>query len=94
MADEWEIVAVKVEKTQTDPHDHITAVQITTDTELPLSAVTADLRASNGDRYYTKGGGEQASVYVRTCPHCAWRDYITTHPDDTTKNNLLDLRRF
>ncbi len=91
----YEITAVQVGKTAADPHDHVTAVRIGSNGfQLSLSTVVNDLRDPNGDRYYTYGGGERASVYVRQCPHCTFRDYITTTPDGTKKNNLLSLPRF
>lgn len=90
----FEITAVRVEKTAADPHDHIVRVQINNNFELGRATVVADLRDPNGDRYYTYGGGEYADVYVASCPRCSFRDYITTHPDSTTKNNLLKLPRF
>ncbi len=91
----YQITSVKVEKTTTDPHEHITAVKIgTSGSRLSLSTVVADIRDPNGDRYITYGGGERANVYVRTCPQCTFRDYITTTPDGTKANNLLHLPRF
>jgi hypothetical protein len=93
----YRIAEVRVEKTAADPHEHITRVRITGDTSsqgISVSVVAADLRDPNGDRYSTTGGGETASVYVRQCPRCTYRDYITTHPDSTTKNNLLSLPRY
>jgi Protein of unknown function (DUF3892) len=91
----YQITAVQVQKTSSDPHEHITSVKIgTSGAQLSLSTVVANLRNPNGDRYITYGGGERANVYVRTCPRCTFRDYITTTPDGTTKNNLLSLPRF
>ncbi len=92
----FQITAVRVEKTASDPHDHIVRVQINNNPEFELSRTTVvnDLRDPNGDRYYTYAGGEYADVYVAYCPRCSFRDYITTHPDSTTKNNLLSLPRF
>ncbi len=91
----FRITAVRVEATTDDPHKHIVRVRITDSGDgFSVSFVAKDLRDPNGDRYYTYAGGERADVYVRTCPHCTFRDYITTHPDSTTKNNLLSLPRF
>ena len=94
----WKIIAVRVAKTGSDRHDHITAVKATlSDTsgiELNTSTVVNDLRDPNGDRYYTYAGGERADVYARTCPWCGSREYITTSPDSTRLNNLLSLPRF
>jgi hypothetical protein len=91
----YRITQVQVQKTSDDPHEHITAVKIgDSNTRLSLSTVVNDIRDPNGDRYITYGGGERANVYVRSCPRCTFRDYITTTPDGTTKNNLLSLPRF
>ncbi len=90
----FEITGVRTEKTDDDPHEHITKVKIGTgDTLLSRSTVVKDLRDPDGDRYYTYGGGKRADVIVVTCPHCTFRDYITTEPDTTTANNLLSLSR-
>jgi hypothetical protein len=90
----FEITGVRTEKTTDDPHEHITNVKIGTgDTILSRATVIKDLRSSSGDRYYTYGGGKYADVIVVTCPHCTFRDYITTEPDSTTANNLLSLPR-
>jgi DNA repair photolyase len=35
-----------------------------------------------------------ARVYVYSCPYCYASDYLTTHPDNTPLNNLLDLPRY
>jgi len=92
----FRITAVKVQKTSQDPHDHITRVEINSDPDftLGIATVVSGLRDPNGDRYYTYGGGQIANVYVRQCPDCLYRDYITTTPDGTRQNNLLMLSRF
>lgn len=90
----FEITGVRTETTAADPHEHITAVRIGTgDAILSRSTVIADLRSASGDRYRTYGGGKYADVIAVTCPHCTFRDYITTEPDSTTANNLLSLPR-
>ncbi len=58
------------------------------------ATVIADLKNPYGDRYYTYAGGQYAEVILRHCPHCYASDYISTTPDSTVKNNLLDLPRF
>ena len=90
----FRITAVRVENTTYDPHEHIAAVRVGSNLDLSVSTVVGDLRNPNGDRYYTYAAGERAAVYVRTCPRCTFRNYLTTHPDSTTKNNLLSLPRF
>jgi hypothetical protein len=93
----YEITAVRTETTASDPHEHITRVRLggaTSGDGISRSTVVADLKSPEGDRYYTYGGGERATVVVRDCPECSRSDYITTLPDSTTKNNLLSLPRF
>jgi hypothetical protein len=93
----FEITAVRTEKTTDDPHEHITRVRVdgaTTGEGYSRATVIADLKNPNGDRYYTEGGGKRADVILVECPHCTFKDYITTAPDSTTANNLLDLERF
>ena len=90
----YRITGVRVQTTSSDPHEHITTVRIGDGSAtLTLATVVSDLRDPVGDRYITYGGGERANVYVRTCPRCTFRDYITTTPDGTKKNNLLSLPR-
>jgi hypothetical protein len=74
-------------------HEHIAKVKTKGGSEWSRATVVKDIRYGN-DSYYTYGGGEYADVIVRECPHCDFGDYITTTPDSTTKNNLLDLPRF
>jgi Protein of unknown function (DUF3892) len=85
---------VKVSTTATgDPrHDHITAVELSDET-VQLRSTVIDKIENEGVNYWTVGGGEVADVVVRDCPHCGASDYITTLPDSTTKNNLLELPR-
>jgi hypothetical protein len=49
-----------------------------------------------GWKYYTDppGGTPQARVVAVSCSSCTYGDYITTEPDYTDENNLLDLPRF
>lgn len=76
-------------------HEHIEQVELgSSEYRFSVQTVVKDLRDPNGDRYYTLGGGYRADVVVRSCPHCSERDYITTLPDSTTLNNLLELPRF
>lgn len=92
----YEITAVHTETTASDPHEHITQVELNnrTDQRFLRSTIIRDLKDPNGDRYFTYGGGEYAEVVVRDCPSCGRNDYITTLPDSTTRNNLLKLPRF
>lgn len=93
----FEITAVRCETTANDPHEHISRVRLnnaTTGEGYSRATIVKDLRDPEGDRYYTYGDGERATVVVRGCPRCSYSDYITTLPDSTTKNNLLSLPRF
>jgi hypothetical protein len=79
------------------PHHHIESVKLSDGQHVTRSAVATAIR--NGEIFYTlpPAPAPQARVYVmRFCPvyGCVSTDYITTHPDDTTKNNLLHLRQF
>jgi hypothetical protein len=46
-----------------------------------------------GDQFYTYAT-PPARVHVTRCPHCLAGDYLTTSPDGTKRNNLLDLPRY
>lgn len=70
-------------------HKHISAVEISDGSIQLRSTVIEKIR--DGVNYWTFGGGRVADVVVRDCPHCGASDYITTLPDTTTKNNLLEL---
>jgi hypothetical protein len=72
-------------------HDHIGFVRLTDGTVLARATVVR--RILNGDQFYT-AAKPPARVYVHSCPHCGARDYITTHPDATPTNNLLNLPKF
>jgi alkyl hydroperoxide reductase subunit AhpF len=72
-------------------HEHIEAVQLSNGATLTRAQVIASIRAGNS---FLTAGTPYGSVYVHHCPHCAAGDYITTHPDSTTANNLLHLPRY
>ena len=90
-----QIVKVRTEDTgwATSSHEHITDVELSDGTVQSRSTVIDKIEV-DGVNYWTFGGGEVADVVVRDCPHCGHGDYITTLPDNTTKNNLLELPRF
>jgi len=73
-------------------HRHISAVELSGGTRESRSTVIANIRA--GINYWTYGGGVVADVVVRGCPYCTFSSYITTLPDSTKKNNLLELPEF
>ena len=72
-------------------HEHIEAVRLSNGATVTRAQVIASTRAGNS---FLTAGTPHGSVYVHHCPRCATGDYITTHPDSTTANNLLHLPRF
>ena len=90
------VTQVSVGVTTDDRHEHVTGVELNDRADLRFSraAISADLKNPNGHRYYTRAGGFRADVVVRACPRCAREDYITTDPDKTARNDLLNLPRF
>jgi len=90
----YEITAVHTESSSTGSyHEHIAKVRCSDGSTWSRATVVKDIRTGR-DSYYTYGGGRYADVIVRDCPMCSYSDYITTTPDSTTKNNLLELPRF
>jgi len=92
----YRITRVNVGMTTKDPHEHIRGVELNDSPSARISreTVVADLKNPNGDRYYTLAAGVAADVVVRSCPKCLRNDYITTDPDKTIRNNLLQLPRY
>lgn len=88
----YSITAVHLERSPGSNHDHIARVKLLGHTQdYPRSAIITAIR--NGDEFYTYAN-PPARVYVHRCPYCYASDYLTTHPDNTTTNNLLDLPRY
>lgn len=92
----YEITRVRTEWGPGASHEHISMVELSnrSDQRFSRETIIRDLRDPYGDRYYTYGGGLRADVVVRGCPYCTSGSYITTLPDTTIKNNLLELPRF
>lgn len=90
-----QIVKVRTEDTGwgDGSHEHITDVELSNGSQQARSSVISNIRYGL-ESYWTFGGGLVADVVVRGCPHCSNSDYITTLPDTTTRNNLLELPRF
>jgi hypothetical protein len=89
---QFSITAVHTERAPGAAHEHIASVKLLGHTQdYARSRIIASIKA--GDVFYTYAN-PPALVYVHSCPYCAESDYITTHPDNTTKNNLLDLPRY
>jgi hypothetical protein len=88
----YAIRAVKLERAYGATHDHIAAVKLVGDeTSYPRAQIISWIYA--GHVFFTNAV-PAARVIVRNCPVCAAGDYITTEPDWTPKNNLLDLPRY
>jgi Protein of unknown function (DUF3892) len=88
----YSITAVHLERAYGSSHDHIARVKLLNQQgDYARSQIIAWIRA--GHVFYTYAN-PPALVYVHSCPFCAASDYITTHPDSTPKNNLLDLPRY
>jgi len=90
----YHITAVRTEQPYGYSHPHIA--------EVGLQGGTVETRAQvityitqYGMQYFTLApNGTSARVVVAGCPACGSGDYITTEPDWTPDNNLLDLPRF
>jgi hypothetical protein len=88
----YSITEVHLEKAPGATHDHIARVKLLNHTQdYARSAIIKSIY--EGNEFYTYAN-PPARVYVHRCPHCRASDYITTHPDDTTTNNLLDLPKY
>jgi hypothetical protein len=88
----YSITAVHLEKAPGATHDHIARVKLLHQHgDYARSQIIGWIRA--GHLFYTYAN-PPARVYVHACPYCRASDYITTHPDSTTKNNLLDLPKY
>lgn len=69
-------------------HQHIASVRLTDGSTLTRAQV---IQKINGGDTFTTSGYPAGRVYVHNCPRCGTGDYITTHPDATTTNNLDNL---
>jgi len=95
VATTFKITEVRTAKYPGDKYEHITHVKLQGGYVLSRDTVLADLRNPYGDRYVTYAPGAPAAKVIAVyCPGCTYRDYITTEPDWTEDNNLLDLPRF
>lgn len=88
----FSITAVRLERAPGATHDHIARVRLL-DHQHDYSRAEIITAIRAGDVFYTYAR-PPALVYVHSCPHCYASDYITTHPDATTTNNLLDLPHY
>jgi hypothetical protein len=75
-------------------HPHIGWVRLTTNEVESREAVIRYILREGWIYYTSPPSGSGAKVIVADCPYCGSGDYITTEPDSTEANNLLDLPRF
>jgi hypothetical protein len=88
----YSITQIHVEPGRGSTHDHIARVKLLgQEGDYARSQIIAWIRA--GHVFYTYAS-PPALVYVHPCPFCSANDYITTHPDNTERNNLLSLPRY
>jgi hypothetical protein len=88
----FSITAVHLERAPGATHDHIARVRLLRHTkDYPRAGIISSIR--KGNQFFTYAN-PPAKVYVHSCPYCYADDYITTHPDSTPRNNLLDLPRY
>jgi len=90
----YKVVAVRTEQPYGYSHPHISHVKLAGGT-VETRAQVIDYIRNHRMTYVTSAPGvPEAKVIVAGCPRCGSGDYITTEPDSTEKNNLLDLPRF
>lgn len=88
------VTAVRTEQPAGCSHPHISHVRLRGGTVETRGQVIMYIR-EHGMEYFTLSPtGASARVIVAGCPRCGSGDYITTEPDWTEENNLLDLPRF
>lgn len=93
MASTCLISAVRLSYPPSGTHPHIGWVRLSTGAVESREDVIRYI--NSGWIYVTSAPGvPQAKVIVIDCPDCGAGDYITTEPDWTEDNNLLDLPRF
>jgi hypothetical protein len=88
----FSITKVHMEWAVGSAHEHIGRVQLLGPTrDYARAEIITAIRA--GDEFYTYAN-PPARVHVSRCPHCSAGDYLTTSPDGTKRNNLLDLPKY
>lgn len=86
------ITQIHTEYAAGSTHEHIARVKLLGHIEDYAKAqIIAAINA--GDEFYTYAN-PPARVHVSHCPRCRSGDYLTTSPDGTKRNNLLDLPRY
>ena len=93
------IVCIVKKPTHHDRHHHITEIGVGHEPDkaverLPVEEVIRQLKKSAGDRFFVIGThGSESEVIYRDCPVCGPpHQIITTSPDHTKTDNLLNLR--
>ena len=88
----YSITQIHVEQAPGATHEHIARVRLLNQPgDYTRAQIIKAIYA--GDQFFTYAT-PPARVHVARCPHCAAGDYITTDPDGTKRNNLLDLPRY
>lgn len=90
----YEVVAVHTEQPAGYSHPHIEKVELSSGVVETRAQVIMYIREYRMTYVTSAPGVPEAKVVVAGCPNCGSGDYITTEPDSTEKNNLLDLPRF
>lgn len=90
----YKVTAVRTEQPAGYSHPHIAKVKLSDGTIETREQVIRYIRYSKLTYVTWAVGVPEAKVIVASCPHCSSGDYLTTEPDSTTQNNLLDLPRF
>jgi hypothetical protein len=90
----YKVTAVHTEQPPGCSHPHIAKVELSGGTVETRAQVIRYIREFKMIYVTSAPGVPEAKVIVAGCPNCGSGDYITTEPDYTEKNNLLDLPRF
>lgn len=91
----YQITAVRLEDGPALGYDpHIAMVKLSDGTVESRAQVITFIEQYKMTYVTSAPGVPEARVVVGNCPRCSTGDYITTEPDWTTANNLLELPRF
>ncbi|MGD0197555.1 MAG: DUF3892 domain-containing protein [Solirubrobacteraceae bacterium] len=90
----FQITAVRTEQSPGHRYPHIAMVRLSDGTIETRAQVIRFILNYKAVYVTAAPGVRSARVIVARCPHCGSGDYITTEPDYTPENNLLDLPRF
>jgi hypothetical protein len=83
---------IKVRKQLGVGHEHI--IGVITEAEGFFTNRTVVDAVRRGEDWYTLEADKKARIReLTTCPRCTYAPYVTTEPDNTTKNNLENLPR-